>query len=195
MADIAINCRATAGFVTDTSPETYSLANTDSSYPVSRGGFTFGYTSVYGDAERDRNSGIDRRLAGLHQRPNNTAGQSVFRIDVAAGTYTLYAAFGDNDNDQIQYFEVFDNTSSLYSVSNISTSTDNYADANGTVWSRANWPGSNTAKTGLVISSGIFIIKYGKGGSGTANSTMCHLRLSPEAAAASVNLLSCMGAG
>lgn len=194
MADTAINCRATAAFVTDTSPETYSLANTDSAYPVSRGGFTFGYTTVYGDAERDRNSSVDRRLAGLHQRPNNTAGQSVFRIDVTAGTYTLYAAFGDTDNDQIQYFEVFDNSTSLYTVTNVSTTADNFADANGTVWSRANWPGSNTGAS-VNISSGIFIIKYGKGGSGTNNSTMCHLRLSPSGGGTTVKQLAAMGVG
>lgn len=188
----AVNCRATSGYVTDTSPETYSLANTDSAYPVSRGGFTFGYTSVYGDAERNRNNAIDRRFAGIHQCANST--QSVFRVDLpATGLYTVRLAMGDYNNDQLHWFEVFDNVTSKFSTSNVLSTATNFLDANGTSRSVAAWPGSNTPKTGVSFASTTFILKYGGNGVGVGNSALAHLYIEQEVTA--VSMLSCLGAG
>ena len=172
---IGINARGTAAYVTDNAGETYVLGQ-DDTYPVTRGGVTFGYTTVYGDAKRDRNNALDRRLAGLNQVPNTSA-RNVLRVDLpAAGTYTVRLAFGDDDNAQNHYFEVFDNTTSLFSQSAVATSTHQWADATGAVYSAANWITSNTAQTGLVFATTTFILKYGDPtGVASGSSTLAHV--------------------
>lgn len=82
---VGINFRATSGYVTDGTGETYY---TGGSYPITRGGATFGATG--GTPElRDRDSGVDRRIAGtMFERPSAT--DLDFRIDVpSAGNYEV----------------------------------------------------------------------------------------------------------
>ncbi len=63
--DAGINFRSTAGFVTDGTNETHCTSA--DFYPTVRGSFTFGWVAGVGHVDnRDRNAGIDRRLAGIN---------------------------------------------------------------------------------------------------------------------------------
>lgn len=197
-AFIGINCRSTSGYVTDSAGYVYNLGHLDTNHPdLVRGSDAFGYTTIYGDSARNRDSALDVRIAGLHQRPNSDAAQNVLRIDLfATGKFKCRAAFGDGDsgNTQNQYFQVYDNTTLLFSSSAISTH-GTMADANGTTHTYANWPANNTLQTGLTFSSGICIVKYGGATVGTDNSTLAHFYIEKEAdAAASVGSASGTGA-
>jgi len=93
MAWSGLNFRATSGYVSNGTGETHVLSD---SYPTTRDGLTFGYTSLTGVDYRDRSASIDRRIAGMHFGP--AAGRT-FRFDLpgGAGTYRVRVLFGDND--------------------------------------------------------------------------------------------------
>ena len=151
MSAAILNFRATAGFVTDNSGQTYVLAS--DTYPTSRIGLTFGWETPTLIDSRDRNSSVDPRLAGLHFRPNG-GGTDTFRLDLSSGEYDIAFAFGDSDNDEEHYIDVKDNTSSLFSFSPLSTPTARWGDAAGNTWSASEWPTNNVAVR-KTISSGI----------------------------------------
>jgi hypothetical protein len=95
--DKGFNFRQTSGFVTDGANETYVLSG--DSYPATRNGVTFGWEDAP-SGDRDRNSGIDRRLAGMNF-VSSAAGASAyrFRVDLpAAGDYAVRLAIGDEAN-------------------------------------------------------------------------------------------------
>lgn len=126
--DAGFNFRATSGYVTDGTNETYVLA-TDS-YPTTRGGFTFGYVGTPGES-RDRDSGVDRRLAGIHQADNATA-QYTFRVDLtSAGSYNVSIANGDTGTGQAQQLFIIKDAATTEATCNDAggTSVDNYNDA------------------------------------------------------------------
>lgn len=135
--------RATSGYVTDVAPNTYCLAA--DTYPTSRGGFTFGWDGTVGIDGRDRNAGVDVRLAGI-VFGLNTATIFTWRLDLPApGTYQITLALGDgNANPQKNYFGLQDTFTSLLSFSPVSTTGSTWADATGTLLNAAAWPGSNT---------------------------------------------------
>lgn len=140
-----INFREFLAFVTDGADEDF--ADTDAfnpTYPqTTTQGNTVGWEDVLDGGFRDRNSGIDRRLAGM-----NFAGNAPrFRFDLpASGNYNVRLAAGDHDNACDTGVELFDTTSSLGTLSTGSTSTSAaFKDATNTEYSTANWPGSNTA--------------------------------------------------
>ena len=113
---IGINFRATSGYVTDGTDETYCLGQ-DDPYPVSRGGATFGWVTTYGDMKRDRNSSLDRRLAGQNQNPNSGS-QIEFQLDLdPAYTYTVRVALGDASSNQgYTYAQVKDGSNVRFTV-------------------------------------------------------------------------------
>lgn len=92
---------------------------------------------------RDRNSGIDPRLASNH----GTSGADLrFRLDLpAAGAYLIRSSCGDANYATNALLEVFDTSSSLGTLSVTATSAPNkYRDATDTEYTAAAWPGSNT---------------------------------------------------
>lgn len=196
---ISIDFRASAAYVTDPANATYSLCNTDVSYgsgPVSRGGATFGWTAVYADAERDRSSGVsDKRFAGVCQRPN-TGTQAVFRLDVTAGTYDVWVAMGDADNDQTyQHVEIYDNTTLRGTMNDTDgTTTGNFDDSLGVQYSVANYYSSGTKFSNVNLSSGIFIMKVGTTSNVGGNSTPSHITLTAVGSSAKpLSVLNAMG--
>lgn len=195
---ISIDFRATAGYVTDPANATYSLCNSDASYaggPVNRGGATFGWTAVYADAERDRSSSVsDKRFAGVCQRPN-TGTQAVFRLDVTAGTYDVWVAMGDADNDQsYQHVEIYDNATLRGTMNDTDgTTTGNFDDSTGTQYSVANFYSSGVKFSSVSLSSGIFIMKVGTTSNVGGNSTPSHITLT--AVSSSPSLLPILHAG
>lgn len=165
-----INLRATQAYVTDGANST-SINDDDvlsGLYPISvtldGDTFNIGYTVLEGVAQfRDRDSGADPRLAGIHFTNNDGTSVKVLRIDVPAGNIALRLAFGDPLNDRT-YTEwaIYDNASLLDTNVYSSTITGGqWVDANEALHtSNANWIANNTEKT-YSISSGILLIKIG----------------------------------
>lgn len=168
--DIGINFRASAGFVTDGANETYSLGET---YPQTRGGVTFGWDL---DATpRDRNAGVDRRLAGMNSTVDGN--DRTFRLDLpAAGQYTIRLAMGDIDNGSVNSKVVIkDNVTTLLTIGPHSTGVDEFYDAADASYSSANWPTSNTGAVLTFASTTLNLVVDGV--PAVSNSVVAHLRV------------------
>jgi hypothetical protein len=142
-----INFRSTAGFVTDGTNEDHELTNSGSNdYPwTTAQGNSVGWETVSGNyIVRDRNAGIDRRLAGLNFNVIDTP--TSFRIDLpATGNYNVRGAFGDDSYTGNVAFDLYDTTTKLVSLSTGTTSAaSKWKDATNTEYSAAAWPGSNS---------------------------------------------------
>lgn len=150
--DKGFNFRATSGYVTDGANETYVLSET---YPVPRNGVTFGWDATGSLQVRDRNAGLDRRLAGCHF---DTL-QRTFRVDVlAAGNYSVRLALGDPTNPQTVSCTVKDGSTTLLTVGNTSVIAGSTVDATGTIYTDANWPASNTAVTVTMVGTALTVV-------------------------------------
>jgi len=144
-----INFRATLAFVTDGANEDWiSDPNTVIIYPYTTvQGNTVGWEQTLGDSTRNRNSGIDRRLAGVHF--NGNSAQVDFRLDLpSASDYNIRLAAGDDSYGQNVNISLLDTTTSLGALSSGTTSgSGKFKDAVNTEYSSANWPGSNASVT------------------------------------------------
>lgn len=136
--DLGINFRATAGYVTDGTNETYCL-HTDF-YPVTRGGFTFGWEAAGGEVDsRDRSTGVDRRLAGLNKSLSTTAPD--FRLDLdATGDKIVHAAFGDQGFAVPVGWDLKDTTTTFQTNSGSTSAGNRWDDAGGTERTNTTWP-------------------------------------------------------
>ena len=186
--DIGINFRGSSAYVTDGTNETYCL---NESYPVTRGGATFGYETLPSGGTINRSTAVDRRLAGISYEP--LAGIPTFRLDLpSAGDYQIRAAFGDASFANYEEFQFLDNASVLYSSGVLVTNIGQWIDATGVLrTSSTDWVNNNAARN-ETFSSTIFRCKinYGGinrndvGGFSTADScVISHLRITttPEA--------------
>jgi hypothetical protein len=118
-SDQGFNFRLSAGFVTDAADETYVLS-TDS-YPTTRGGWTFGYSSGAA-VSRNRDSGIDRRFAGSHFE---TSGDCDFRIDLpSSGEWNIRMVIGDKHaaSSPKALFDLLDDVTIFQSVGQLTLS-------------------------------------------------------------------------
>ena len=186
-----LNCRATSGYVTDGTDDTYILddgSGLGEQYPITRNGFTFGYDSSTGVQTRDRNSGNDPRLAGTH---SNTPDLATIRIDVpATGTYLARAAFGDAAYAAGDIYAEFQNgTTALATVddSGGTSAPQRFDDATGVELTNVTWPGSN-ATVSLTLTGTIFRLAYGKV-SGSRSCAVNHVSLDQQAAASNAQLV------
>jgi hypothetical protein len=192
---IGINFRASSdghdggGTVTDGAGETYSLGwFTDPSYsdgPVSRGGATFGWDGTVADMGRDRDSFVDRRLAGVNQATNNGT-QTVFRLDLpSAGSYTICMALGDVTTDSAyQYAQVLDNGTPLFTIDEpAGTTAGHFLDATGVDRTTANWAATQACRT-VMFSSTILNVKLGSPSAQANSSTLAHIDVTFNPAAA-----------
>lgn len=171
MADIGINFRATAGYVTDGANETYCLAET---YPVTRGGVTFGWDSSIVGNSRDRSSLIDRRLAGINF--TNTVGR-YFQIDLpATGSYDAHCAAGDYSAANGANWDLRDDATAFVSLVADSVTAANYKDATDTTRSEANWP-SQEAATNRTFASTTFKLYVRAVAAVGQNNVITHVRL------------------
>lgn len=124
--------RATSGYVTDATNDTYVLLAT--SYPTTRtvGGdsITFGWESAPDD-ERDRDT-TDSRIAGMNFK-NAGGSEDIFRVDLpAAGDYRIRLAVGDFNAPQGYFFDIRDTTTALLTLgSATSAQTRNFIDTVG----------------------------------------------------------------
>ena len=171
--DRGFNFRASAAFVTDGTNETYSRGQSDL-YPQTRATATFGWNNFV-DMERDTNAAIDRRLAGGCKYQNNAARQT-WRLDLpSAGVYDISMAIGRDSNATTNWITVQDNTTDLFSISNVACTAGQFADANGTVHTTANWPANNT-KRRVTFTSTTARVLLAQGGADANESAIAHMR-------------------
>lgn len=174
--DIAVNFRATSGFVTDGANETYSLGE---AYPTTRSSKTFGWSSSIVGQGRDRNSGIDRRLAGINYLANNVTTE--FRLDLpATGIADIHIACGDASSVNHAKWEIYDDSTLIATIDKMPNfaSNEQYLDASNVVrLSAAAWTSSEVAIS-HTFSSQILRIRPPSGGSGGANvNVIAHVRV------------------
>lgn len=188
--ELGFNFRDSSGYVTDDPSETYVLGETTS---TTRGGATFQWDSCP-DCRRNRDSGVDRRLAGVNQR-SNVGTQITWTLTIDPGTYTVCLALGDATNDQAyQRVDIYDDASLLFSVVDTDgTTAANFDDANGTNRSAAAWPGSHACKTGQVFASTSMKLKLGSTTAQSASSTIAHFYMGLEGASDNLPILQAIG--
>jgi len=180
-ADIGINFRNSAGFVTDGTNETYCLS-TDS-YPTSRGGGTFGWDTGAED-DRDRDSGVDRRFAGINFSNYNSS--DIWRLDLdSAVQHTVHVAAGDTSFvSDAQYGQGRDNTTAFFTLDNVdSQATDTYRDTTDVARAEATWDADEVPAV-RTFASTIFRYAIGKGSGVANNSKLAHIRVEDTSAAA-----------
>lgn len=165
---IGINFRDTAGFVTDGQDETYCLHD---GYPTTRGGATFGWESDM-DAGSDRDSGVDRRLAGNNSR--STVPRS-FRLDLdAIGMYRIRLAIGDAGETESSLTAVQDGSVDKFVVSDPSIASGSFQDAQGNEYTAANWPAQNQF-TSVVFTGTLLRVNCMPFTAGLSKVTLAHL--------------------
>lgn len=183
MAYLGFNFRATAAWVTDGTGESavtdVDLTNYTYPYTSFGNGVTAGYVGGSNAMRsRDRNSGVDRRCAGLHF-DNVTTAQQVWRVDLAStGSKNVVISIGDNSYATgDDYLELFDDTTSLGVLVNDSNGhpAGQFYDANAALHtSAANWA-SNQTPIAKTFASTILKIKLGRGAGSAGNPGIAHL--------------------
>jgi hypothetical protein len=167
--DKGFNFRATSGFVTDSANQTYVLCG--ETFPTNRNSADFGWDDISGCDSRDRDSGIDVRLAGIHFY---TVSRD-FKVTLpSAGVYDIYLALGDASGTFGGFATetIYDNTTLLATITAVPVSSGDFIDATGTNYSTANWPGSNTKITKTFATTN-FILRLDNSG----NARVAHLRI------------------
>lgn len=183
------NFRDSSGYCTDPANHTYFLSldggGSGDGYPTTRNTVTFGQTSTQGDSRRDRDSGLDCRLAGVTFKANSDATPGVFQVDLpATGDYIFCLAAGDafnvGTNTKIQ---VFDNTSGFSAITDASVAGGAFMDATGVERAdAATWVSSNACVT-YTFTTTTAVVKVGYGdGSTSGNTYLAHFSLEQVAA-------------
>ena len=165
--EIGLNFRGTSAYVTDGTNETYVLAS--DTYPTTRDGVTFGYTSGMPSGNgRNRTTGVDRRLAGMHF--DGGTADAEFRLDLpAAGTYEIRMALGDAVTANTHGGNLTDGVTTLISIPAGSNS-PTFTDATDVGHTAPNWP-SNNNPASVVFSTTTAFFQY----VGTGNVCVAHL--------------------
>lgn len=174
--DVGVNFRYSTAYVTDPAGTTYCDVF-GNSYPQTRGGITFGWTTS-GVQFRDRSSTYDARIAGVNFATDTTGSPSKFRIDLpSSGATNIYCAMGDPGNGPNAYLQVFDNTTSLGTLIADKSAPSNFYDSTDTGYSAANWPSSNTSATKTFTGTiAVFQISPGTT-SASKNYAIAHIRV------------------
>ena len=138
--------RGSLNFVTD--PPGATGVVLDTIFPTVGGLTTYGWSYTATFEVLNRNNSIDPRLAGAHQVNNGTPGQ--FYVDLPApGTYSLSLAMGDDGYPacavqcQVQFL---DGSNLLATVTGGPINQGYFYDAQGNVWSAAQWPANNVSQ-------------------------------------------------
>ena len=171
-----VNFRNTSGYVTDGTNETYSRSYTEGDiFPVSRGGLTFGWEDSGSLGSIDRDSGTDRRFAGICYVINGSGVQRTWRWDITPGIYPVRIALGDIGFAQnANYAEIIDGSSVLQTISG-SSGAGQFLDATNVLRTSASDWTSNNQPLQCNISSGILRIKLGHPSSNADASTLAHI--------------------
>lgn len=162
-----INFRGTAGYVTDGTDEYGETASGTLNYPTtSTQGNSVGWESgTSGASPANRNSGNNRRIAGMAHTNGPAATVMRYRIDLpSSGDYKFRAAVGDANYSSNVYLELEDTSSSLGTLATSNTSgSNNFRDAADAQYSAANWPGSNSLSAAKTFTTTICRFVIGDG--------------------------------
>lgn len=172
MASRAINFREQLSYVTDGANE----AHCNGSNGTYSGLVTVFSTDLSGNA-RDRNSGNDRRLAGIVFSPSGTATDITITLPDGTGDYEFGVALGDGSTYWTNaLLELLDNTTSFATIGGDtgggSNTNNQFFDASDTLRTAAAWPGSQTLITRTMTSTTL-VLRLG-GAAGTI-SPIAHL--------------------
>jgi len=153
------NLRQTSGYVTDPAGTSSITTSPETAYPstrtISSVNYTIGYVTDAGAGyydnggilgfSRDRDSGVDARLAGSFIAP--TGARTRIRIDLPeAGIYDINLAAGDALYSSSQTVRIYDTSTLLTTIAtNQAVDAANFMDAQGDIYSAAAWPASNAA--------------------------------------------------
>jgi hypothetical protein len=182
--DVGIDFRATSGYVTDPANCTYDINET---YPVTRGGVTFGWDGTQGapgaGGSRDRDTGVDPRLAGCNQPNGGADGPSMsWQIDVPPGTYAIHLAAGEFlGNSTTNQITFKDGGTVLFTVN--SDLTFPFWDAGAASFANAAaWVLGEVAQPVLMAGSSLTLVL----GDGTHNAKVAHVRITSASGAFAV---------
>lgn len=198
--DKGFNFRATSGFIADGANETYVI-DTDV-YPTTRNGVTFGWTyssclADDGGGTRDRDAGIDRRIAGMHFIANRDE-RCTFKVDLpATGDYIITLGYGDaGANAKNNYIVINDSGTARLTLSAVATlATPTFGDAIGATFNAATWPGSQTTVT-KTFSTTTLDLMIGSGTTPDAtDASIAHLFLSQVASSSTGRVVTTPGSG
>lgn len=172
MASRSINFRDSLGYVTDGTDEAFCRGS-NGTYS----GLVTTFSSDLSGNARDRNSGNDRRLAGIVFSPSGTATDITITLPDGTGDYEFGIALGDGTTYWTNaLLELFDNTTSFATIGGDTgggTTTNNqFFDASDTLRTAAAWPGSHTLITRTMTSTTL-VLRLG-GAAGTI-SPIAHL--------------------
>lgn len=197
---VGFNFRCTLGYVTDGTNECFVSHST--SYPntgcTSAGDtVTMGWTS--GDALdcRDRDSGLDRRLAGLVRDSESSATISIFRVNLPTGgktNCTMRGAWGDPGSGSIgktTFVRWCDGScgTPFATVNTAGTAAGHWHDATGVDrTSAANWVSGNAAVTHTFTNSFMTVEVSGAVGGGTFYTDTAHIFISCAVPASSTQV-------
>ena len=172
-----INFRATSGYVTDGTDETHCI-HTDG-FPTVRAGATFGWESGGTPDSRDRNSGLDARLAGINFFTNVGTNQATWRMDLDTATdHDIRLALGDAASTQDdQYCEVIDGSTTFITIDETGNTTpqEDYIDATDVIRTSASDWVTNNAKVTRTFGSTILRVTIGNPVNQTNASTIAHI--------------------
>jgi len=178
--DIGFNFRASDTYVTDPANTTYSIGE---AYPTTRAMVTSGLSVTFGwdvdwtSGGRDRDSGIDARLAGMIVVNSAATSERTFQIDLpASGTYTVNLAAGDPLGAQNAHWELRDsnNTTVLLSQSLAAGTTGQWRDATGVDrTSASDWVTNNASASVSFSGTTAYLRLIGE----NPSSIVSHLRL------------------
>lgn len=188
MAWSGLNFRSTSGYVSNGTGETHVLVDT---YPTTRSGLTFGYTSTTGLVQRDRSASIDRRIAGMHF---GAAAGRTFRFDLpsGAGTYRVRVLFGDNDAGWSHQCVIKDGAggSTLATITGTTSSGARWLDADGTTTiTAANVAADAFGDIELTFTASLAEFVLGNG-TNSPHSTIAHIALEPVAGGSAIAAIS-----
>lgn len=141
-----IDFRNTSGYVSDPTNCDYEIGSTNNYPRTTAQGNTVGWESgaAFNLNRRNRNSGIDARLAGLHFLSGLSG--NVYRIDLpSAGSYDVRIAAGDATYANNCAWDLQDTSTLLTSLTTGATTVGGrWKDATNTQYTAANWVSSNT---------------------------------------------------
>lgn len=151
---IGYNFRATSGFVTDPSD---TIGWEAELYPTAKNMTTSGLSVTAGwdfhaGGHRDRNSGVDARLAGIDSLSLGGGSVMIFRVDLpVSGAWDIRLAAGDANFQQRAFFDIVDSdtTTVLYAQADADTvAPEEYFDAQGVLrTTAADWVSNNSPRT------------------------------------------------
>lgn len=180
MAEYGLAFRNTDGYVTDGANDEFVADDFfgGGTYPYSfANGLTGGWQASSGGLDsRDRSTGIDVRIAGLHYNRTSTE-QVLFRVDVTAAEYNIRFASGDNNyGPGDSYFEFRDDATAFATIDDSGgTSSAEWYDAAGTLHAGASTWASSNARITRTFSSTILRVAMGRGGAASGNCVIAYV--------------------